>query len=85
MAHLSGGSNIDLFNLLLIGCCFIGKWTPFKELLHVVSLAVIERQPSAYYDLDAQLTKNKPNLISLLQHAVSYLLVAFRALYPLIL
>ena len=47
-----------------------GKWTPFKELLHVVSAAVVERQPSAYYELDAQLTKNKPNLVALLQHAV---------------
>ena len=37
----------------------------------MVSSAVMERQPAAYYELDAQLTKNKPNLISLLQHAVS--------------
>lgn len=70
MAHLSGGNNIDLFDVLLI--YFIaGKWTPFKELLHVVSSAVMERQPAAYYELDAQLTKNKPNLTSLLQHTVS--------------
>jgi len=54
----------------MIGVVITGKWTPFKELLHVVSAAVIERQPSAYYELDAQLTKNKPNLVALLQHAV---------------
>ena len=41
----------------------------------LVSLAVMERQPGAYYDLDAQLTKHKPNLISLLQHAVSSRLI----------
>ena len=69
MAYLSGG-----MLLLICSICYlvvVGKWTPFKELLHVVSSAVLERQPAAYYELDAQLTKNKPNLISLLQHAVS--------------
>ena len=75
MTHLSGGNIVDLFNVLFIYCCCVGKWTPFKELLHVVSSAVMERQPAAYYELDAQLTKNKPNLISLLQHAVSNQLV----------
>ena len=74
MAHLSGGNIIDLLYALFI-CYFVGKWTPFKELLHVVSSAVMERQPAAYYELDAQLTKNKPNLISLLQHAVSNYIV----------
>ena len=72
MAHLSGGNSLFTKHVIFILLvCFVGKWTPFKELLHVVGSAVMERQPAAYYDLDAQLTKNKPNLISLLQHAVS--------------
>ena len=73
MAQLSGSI---VFNLCAkkkwhYACYFVGKWTPFKELLHVVSSALTERQPASYYDLEAQLTKHKPNLISLLQHAVS--------------
>ena len=71
MAQLSGGIVFNLCAKCHYACCFVGKWTPFKELLHVVSSAVTERQPASYYDLDAQLTKHKPNLISLLQHAVS--------------
>lgn len=48
-----------------------GMWAPFKELVGVVNAAIQLRQPGAFYSLEANLKKHKPDFVSLLQNPVS--------------
>ena len=47
-----------------------GGWAPYKELLGIVSAALLRRDPDVYHSLDAQLKKHKPDFISLLKNPV---------------
>ena len=46
-------------------------WGPFKELVGVVNAAILKKEPNAYYSLEAELKKHKPDFISLLKNPVS--------------
>lgn len=46
-------------------------WGPFKELVRVVNAAILSKDPNAYYSLEAELKKHKPDFISLLKNPVS--------------
>ena len=47
-----------------------GIWAPFKEVVRVVNDAILRKEPSAYYKLEAELKKHKPDFISLLKNPV---------------
>jgi len=49
-----------------------GMWAPFKELVGVINAAVLNKDPNAYYSLEAELKKHKPDFISLLKNPVSW-------------
>ena len=51
----------------------LASWTPFKDLVEVVHLAIELKRPEAYYSLEAILKKHKPDFISLLQNPVTRL------------
>ena len=48
-----------------------GLWAPFKELVRVVNAAILRKEPDAYYSLEAELKKRKPDFFSLLKNPVS--------------
>ena len=48
-----------------------GIWAPFKEVVRVVNDAILRKEPSAYYKLETELKKHKPDFISLLKNPVS--------------
>ena len=50
-----------------------GIWAPFKEVVRVVNDAILRKEPSAYYKLEAELKRHKPDFISLLKNPVSTL------------
>ena len=50
-----------------------GIWAPFKELASVVNEAILQKQPDAFYRLEAILKKHKPDFISLLKNPVCIL------------
>ena len=45
-------------------------WSPYKELYHTVTAAVVQKQPDAIQDLAVILRKQKPDFISLLRNPV---------------
>ncbi len=45
-------------------------WGPFKELVRVVNDAILKKEPNAYYNLEAELKKHKPDFLSLLKNPV---------------
>ncbi len=47
-----------------------GMWAPFKELVSIVNAAVQRKEQDVYYHLQAELTKHKPDFISLLKNPV---------------
>lgn len=53
-----------------------GMWAPFKELVKVINAAILKKEPNAYYSLEAELKKHKPDFISLLKNPVSMSLMS---------
>lgn len=53
-----------------------GMWAPFKELVKVINAAILKKEPNAYYSLEAELKKHKPDFISLLRNPVSMSLMS---------
>jgi hypothetical protein len=49
-----------------------GVWAPFKELVRVVNDAILRKEPSAYFKLESELKKHKPDFLSLLKNPVSF-------------
>lgn len=47
-----------------------GIWAPFKEVVRVVNDAILRKEPNAYYKLESELKKHKPDFLSLLQNPV---------------
>lgn len=47
-------------------------WAPFKELGRVVNAAILKKDPNAYYNLETELKKHKPDFLSLLKNPVSH-------------
>lgn len=47
-----------------------GIWAPFKELVRVVNDAILRKEPTAYYKLESELKKHKPDFLSLLKNPV---------------
>lgn len=48
-----------------------GMWAPFKEVVRVVNDAILRKEPSAFYKLESELKKHKPDFLSLLKNPVS--------------
>ena len=48
-----------------------GMWTPFKELSRVINAVILKKEPNAYYRLEVELKKHKPDFTSLLKNPVS--------------
>lgn len=62
--------NDSLFSFITFSF-LLGIWSPFKEILAVVEIAVIHKRSEVYAELDETITKHKPIFLGLLKNLVS--------------